>query len=204
MTILEKQEYLELFTIYNVMHDHDYEKEFEQYLKILQLTFPKYELSTDLSSELLTMEELSLISNIAINFNKRGMLAESINLLSKIKIYLETHVISKEDFGIKYPSITNFLANWYGISGNYEQALKIANDGIKACQENNRLSSLSDLLYSKGFTLILLKRKTQGFRVIRQALCLTKIIKSSERFLFYQQDIISSFGQTVWNEIAIN
>mgnify|MGYP002626990504 CR=1 FL=1 len=204
MTDLEKQAYLEGITLYNERLDKiSLEEGYKGYLNALQLTFPEYTLSTDISTVVLSMQELNLILFAAIALFKRQHLSEAITEFCKLKNYFNIHNIDKNDKGKIYPILTTYLSNAYGMTGKYIEALQVSNDGIDTSKKEGILVAFADLLYAKGFTLMLMKQKSQGLHIIKQSLALTKIQQRNDAIQLYKLDIIKSFGHAVWNELAM-
>ena len=136
---------------------------------------------------------------MSLFWNKQ--LTEAITVLSKLKGYFDIHDIDADIRKKIYPILADYLANAYGMTDDYINALKVSNDGIEECKQESSIFVLPDLLYAKGFTLVLMKRKTQEMHIIKQALALLKIMKRQDAIKILKEDIITSFGQDFWNKL---
>ncbi|MCR5621289.1 MAG: hypothetical protein K6G18_05480, partial [Treponema sp.] len=60
-----------------------------------------------------------------------------------------------------------------------------------------------DLLYVKGFTLVLIGNSSAGRRLLRHAIEMTVVLDMKNDFDIYKKDIISSFGYEFWINVGI-
>jgi len=117
----------------------------------------------------LTKDELSMLNNLAIAYYETGNEEEGINILYKVKEYIEKKIVDDEGISSTYTKILYNLSKWVGLKGENEEAIKLCDIGIANCLAYGRYRSFGNLLFNKGYALIMLNRKEEVAKYIQEA-----------------------------------
>lgn len=169
MTHLEKQ-FLEFYsTLYENKNYDKNEETINKLSDVLKMTISDYELKT-FPKRLLTTTEIFILNNIARCKYDLGETAEAISMMMKLKEYLEKDIIEEDIFASGQPMILFNLANWIGLGGDYEQALKLSISGLELCIKYGKLSYFTHHIFNKGYSLAKLNYKQKALEVLDFAL----------------------------------
>ena len=207
MNKLEKQFYLSCKAGVDSIICDDNHKSQQAFYDALSLTLSDFTLETDLQDLYLTFEEIKCIQAIytfsSINLCNQREFNKYISLLNKLKLYLTTHTIESEMYARSFIDLAIKLSNLYGVTGQFQKALETAEQGLECCIKKHKTSGFYDLLYVKGFTLVLMGNSSAGRRLLRHAIEMTVVLDMKNDFDIYKKDIISSFGYEFWINLGI-
>ncbi len=201
MNKFEKQFYHFAHAVHLEQNENNFQKALDEFSESLSLTFPSYCHETDISKHLFIPLELILLNSIATCLYCVGKKTESISLLGQIIRCLEHEGLEREEYAKLYPAVTFNLSTYLGIIKNYEESLKITEQGLACCLKYERFGSHSRLLYNKGYTLFTTGRKDEGLYFLKQSFFSMQILEQNRFFNNAKEDIINSFGIEVWKEI---
>jgi len=85
---------------------------------------------------------------------------KNISTLRQLKDYIFQRATDKAGFVLQYTAICANLSGSLGLAGDIEEALEIAEEGIKWCHRYESLSAYGQLLYNKACCLLLLDGAT--------------------------------------------
>ena len=194
MDKLEKQFYLYANGIYLCNSQKEYEKALSELKEAIKITFPNYTEKYFLNSHILFPIEFSIINNIAICYYRLKALDNAIFIMQQLLQCLENKKMCTEELPKKYPMIAYNLSMWLGLQKQYEKSLSVSQKGIDCCLKYQQYSSLSDLFYNHGYTLIMLNKKEKGKEFIEKSLTFDSIIGRNDRLKNSKKDIEQSFG----------
>ncbi len=198
----EEQFYLYVHAVLSRLKKQNINTVLKELEKSLLLTFPSFNIDKDFSKHLFTSVEISILNNIAICHFIMNNIDISINILNQLVINLEKTKTGSEIFKIKYPMITCNLSAWLGIKGKYIDGAEISRKGINCCKKYERYSSLGDLLYNHGYTLMMLHNAEEGKKYLRKSIFFAAILSNNHSIQNAKKDIEDSFGQEMWKEIS--
>jgi transcriptional regulator with XRE-family HTH domain len=146
-SILDKQFIIRAESIVNY-----YQKRItaEEYLeaseKAIRLTIPKYG-SISLSNWPLSFNEAQLLINISLVYADKKKYQCAINVIKDAYSAMKQSYMEEQQRAILQVSIANNLSKFYGLNGNHEEAIAIANEGIQICKKSKLGNALPNLLY---------------------------------------------------------
>lgn len=149
--------------------EKDKEKALKMYIDAVHITLPEFNGYTPLEKNLLTYDELAIINAIASLYSEIGKIEKALTLGFWIKNYMETRFMEDSQKKEKYPMVLFNLTNWLGKRKRYEDALKIANSGIKFCTETGSLRAFPFFIFNKACALAELNNKEEAERFFTQA-----------------------------------
>ena len=79
---------------------------------------------------------------------------DAIESFKKLKKYIEEHSTDKKSFSVMYTTITYNLSKHLGLDGQYEEAIEVADEGLKSCKGYERHQYFRGLLLNKACCLI--------------------------------------------------
>ena len=122
----------------------------EEYLKgfqnAIRLTIPNYG-SISLSNWPLSFNEAMLLINISIAHAEHEEYLEAIKLIEEAYNAMKQSYMDEQQRVILQVTIITNLSKWYGLIGEFEKAIDIANEGISLCKRNKLGNVLPNLLY---------------------------------------------------------
>jgi transcriptional regulator with XRE-family HTH domain len=122
----------------------------EEYLVGFQnailLTIPKYG-SISLSNWPLNHNEAVLLINISIAYAESEGYNKAIDILEEVNSAMKQSYMEENQRIAFQVTIANNLSKWYGLVGNHEKAIEIANEGIMICKKFKLGNALPNLLY---------------------------------------------------------
>lgn len=117
----------------------------------------------------LTKDEINILFNLAISYYDAGEQDYGIEILYSLKDYIERKVADNDGITPIYTAILHALTSYIGRKGRYEEALKLCDICIQRCIEYGVNFAFAGILYHKGYTLVMLERKEEAQKYIRQA-----------------------------------
>lgn len=153
----------------------------EQLMRAIHMTLPEFDGVTPLETNLLTYNEITIISNIASMHAKKERYEEALALGLWLKRYMEENVIDESEKRSKYPLIVYNLSNWFGRMGKPEESLREANTGIAFCIEHGGLILFPVLYFNRGCALAELGDIEGAKKAFRQSAVLFEVTGQEER-----------------------
>ena len=118
----------------------------------LLLTCPKYK--TARIPHVLSYEEIILLNNIAICYEKDGNSDLAISILTALKDYYQRHIVSNEETLRTEPMILYNLSKMLGLYGRYDECIAICDLGIHMARATGRCQVLGQTLFNRAWVLI--------------------------------------------------
>lgn len=128
------------------------------YEDIMRMTVPGY--SVDRLPRLMSFEEINVLNNIAIAYGKTGRIDTTINVYYAIKQFYDRHSTNIDNVLRTLPTIYYNLSKYLGLSGRYNECVKICEEGISYIKISGRYDNYSYILYNLAW--VLLRRKNIG------------------------------------------
>lgn len=107
-----------------------------------------------LENYLLSKDEILIINNIAIHERKIGNLERSIEILKRLRLYLENPRFDYEEKLRTYPTIMSNLAKWQKQSSDFIGCLNTCETAIEFCIKYDKFAVFPNLLFYKGCSLM--------------------------------------------------
>lgn len=167
-------------------------KRFEDALK---LTCPQY--IGGRIPHTLSYEEIILLNNIAICHHIANNMEHAIDILYILTEYYEHHMISTDESLRTQPMILYNLSKFLGLSGRYDECIKICDLGIQIARTTGRCRLLGDTLFNRAWSLIQRKHigdMEEAEQTLRQAIYISVAManqKDTEFMCKYYEDIFS-------------
>lgn len=117
----------------------------------------------------LTKDELCMLNNLADAYYETGEEDYGIEILRAVKEYIEKKVVDDEGITNIYTMILFNLSNWLGKRGQYHDVIELCDIGIKRCIKYDRLYVFGDLIFNKGYALVMLGQKEEGGKYIQES-----------------------------------
>ena len=122
----------------------------EEYLKVsemaIRLTIPKYGLIS-LTNWPLSFNEAQLLINISLVYSDMQDYSHAISVIKDAYSAMKKSYMEEQQRTILQVSIANNLSKFYGLNGNHEEAIVVANEGIQICKKGKLGNALPNLLY---------------------------------------------------------
>ncbi len=118
----------------------------DNYKKALLLTIPKYG-SISLANWPLSYNEALLLINISIAYAEKEDYFKAIEVVKEVYYALKQSYVEEQQRVLLQVILISNLSKWYGLIGNNEEAINIANEGIHICKKNKIGIALPNLLY---------------------------------------------------------
>ena len=174
MDKLEKQFFL-LFKSIEMSENHHAPAEEVLILltEALRLTLRHFDLKDNIENKMLSIEELMILNNIALEeYRISGFQERAIKRMYFLKEYFETKIIDPSEKARQYPAILVNLANWEEDRKNFQTELSLAEEGIAVCRKFGKLACRDALILCKGVALGYLGRHDEAKKSLRQALAI--------------------------------
>ena len=143
------------------------------FTKALRLTLQNFDLNGKVENKMLSIEELMLLNNIALEEYRMAEYQErAVKRMYFLRDYFATKVIDPGEKARQYPVILTNLANWEEDRKNYRKELLLAEEGISVCREFGNLSCLDGLVLCKGVALGYLGLHDEAKKLLRQSLAM--------------------------------
>ncbi len=145
---------------------------FDEFLKAIAYTYPKFDIEDTSKIRMLTHDEITIINNIAIILRKKGENSKALKWGFFLKEYHERMNLDYEEVTKTYPLILHNLANWLDDEGRYEDAVRLCDLGIEYCNKHGKLNLFAELMHNKGYYLELLERYEEASKYLKYALAI--------------------------------
>jgi transcriptional regulator with XRE-family HTH domain len=154
--IIKKNEGADLLTVEELLH------------KAIRITIPNFG-ENKLSDYLLTDRDINIICNISEIYHAMYKKEKAISLLYEVKDYIEESYMDTKSKVELLPLVFYNLSKWLGIEKKYEEAVKICEEGIDACNKYGKLKFFAEIIYNKACNLIELGHREEGIENLRLA-----------------------------------
>lgn len=128
------------------------------YEDIMRMTVPGY--SIDRLPRLMSFEEINVLNNIAIAYGNTGRMDIAIKIYYAIKQFYDRHSTNIDNVLRTLPTIYYNLSKYLGLSGRYDECIRICEEGISYIKNSGRYRRHSYILYNLAW--VLLRRKNIG------------------------------------------
>lgn len=155
------QQFFALYRTLINMKQYSGEEALALFESALRLTCPTYNESR--IPHLLSYEEITLLNNIAICYDKLEMHYQAISVLRTLKAYYDTHIINSEEAMRTQPMILYNLSKVLGRAGYYEECLGVCDESIHLAKRTSRCQYLGEVLYNRAWALTM--RNQEGDRI---------------------------------------
>ncbi len=118
----------------------------ENYEKAIRLTIPRYG-SISLANWPLSYNEALLLINISIAYAEKEEYLKAIEVVKQVYYALRQSYVEEQQRVLLQIILTCNLSKWYGLIGNHEEAINIANEGVQICKKSKIGNALPNLLY---------------------------------------------------------
>ncbi len=146
-SILDKQFVIRGETIVNFyLNKISVDECLDNYKKALLLTIPKYD-SISLANWPLSYNEALLLINISIAYAEKADHFKAIEVAKEVYYALRQSYVEEQQRVLLQIILISNLSKLYGLIGNHEEAINIANEGIQICKKNKIGNALPNLLY---------------------------------------------------------
>lgn len=143
--------YIETY-LYSIKNGYT-EKILKKMLDAIKITIPNFTIS-NISNYILTFDEIFIISNIANVYGHLNKCNYAIDILIKLKEFLESEQINTEEIIKTYPLVLHSLSDWLKVSRRYLECIDICDRGIQFCCEISHTMYLSDFYFFKGYCML--------------------------------------------------
>lgn len=162
----------------------DYAQALPIYEDIMRMTVPEY--SIDSLPRLMTFEEINVLNNIAIAYGKTGRVETAIEIYYAIKRFYDRHATNIDNVLRTLPTIYYNLSKYLGLSGRYDECIRICEDGIRYINISRKYRNYARILYNLAWVLI--RRKNDGDierakSVLKKAYCSCLLVDPSANLL---------------------
>ena len=86
-------------------------------------------------------------------YHAMGNVWPAMQLLFRLKEYIEEHTVGGQELSVKYLMILQNLSSWMGQEGYYQDALCLCQTGIDYCIKHGKLHTFPMLLFNKACAL---------------------------------------------------
>ncbi len=165
-----------------------------QLVEALHRTRPDFDLENPAQAGLLTFQEINLLNNIAIAHWKSGKKESGMRLMVYLKEYMEKHLIDEKEKGGHYPMVLFNLSKWLLEEEKAQEALEMAEVGVKACIAYGKLTAFPKLLVSKADALERLGENEKAIEVYRQVFYLSQAMENEMRMGHMKRILLEKYG----------
>lgn len=161
------------------------------------ITCPKYKENS--IPKILSYDEIILLNNIAICHEEAGNRSLAVKILFALENYYDQHMISEEEALRTQPMILYNLSKYLGLSGRFDECIKVCDVGIRLANVTGRCPLLSETLFNRAWALV--QRNQPGDlenakATLLNAICFANIIDKKKNLQAMKNYYISVFGET--------
>lgn len=153
---IDQQFFLLYDTLLNIERYTDGE-ELTLFETALRLTCPSY--NGTYIPHVLSYEEIILLNNIAVFYDKPETRYKAISIFRTLKRYYDTHMINSEEALRTQQMILYNLSRALGKDGYYDECLAICDESILLAKKTARCTYLGQVLYNRAWVLV---KRNQG------------------------------------------
>lgn len=205
MNLLEEQFYLFVTTFLEIKH-YTPEEKINILTDAIKLTIPDFSVEYPIDCHLLTMLEIRIIMQLAVQYSKLKKKDITISLLKKLDRNFEKKYGKTSDFCEIHIKIISNLCMSLGLVNNIKESIDYAEKGIEISQSYENFVCLPSLLYAKGFSYILLYGQDNeiGINCLKRACILFEEFNRKKMFNSFKDKLIDTFGLNFWKKIEQN
>ncbi len=147
MTHLEKQ-FVECYETFYINRKFDsHAIILPKLVGALKLTIKDYSLEKFPSQKLLSRMEIIILNNIARCFFSLGKQKEALEILTKLKEYYESDLVSEEEKAVMYPLLLFNITNYERMLGKTDNMRRFSKAGLNLCLNFNKLLMMPYFLF---------------------------------------------------------
>jgi len=191
---LETQFYLFMSGIQKRARHKKEESALPLFTEALRQTIPDFLPDAEFNHDLLTITELMILNNIALEEYRTGKKDRALKRLYFVKTYFEEKNVDPEEKAKQYPVILFNLCKWEESCGNYVREIELAEKGIVCCIKYGKLAYFDLLLFCKGEGLSCQGHIQQGKKYFIRAFILMAAKGMHERIRTGIYDVKKKFG----------
>jgi tetratricopeptide (TPR) repeat protein len=113
--------------------------------------------------------EVEIVIAMAELYARDGESGKAIHLLKKLAEGVKKNHVDEREKAVSLSPIFYNLTNYLGLSGNYEETLKICDEAMEICIKNNVSWELPLFAFNKACALHFLNRLDECEKLLRQA-----------------------------------
>lgn len=121
------------------------EKLLKLLFEVLERTVPKFNID-EIEKNLLCLEEVRIINNIAIIYARLGDKPKAIDIYRALLRYSEKQYTDMEETGSIIALVAYNFSKQLGLDGNYRESLEVAEKGYEFCVKYGRTRLIAGLL----------------------------------------------------------
>jgi len=125
--------------------------------------------------------QINILNAYAAACHETGDADTAIKILRELDIFIGNRWGDLEDIAIVYTKVLYRLSRYVGITGDDEEAVALADKGIKICQRYDRFTAFSSLLYNKGYGLMRLGRVKEAHKCIQDSYFVSRALGKYEK-----------------------
>lgn len=125
---------------------------------IMKMSCPNY--SLDRLPRLMTFEEINVLNNIAICYAKMNKIDIAIEIYYSIIGTYKLRASNIEDSLRTSPAIYYNLSKYLGLSGRYDECIRICEDGIRHIELSGKYRNYPSIMYNLAWVLV--RRNSKG------------------------------------------
>lgn len=170
------------------------EERLELLMEALRLTVPNLDLE-ELNLGLYSMEETTLLNQIAITYSQIGQPKKSVDIYRQLLKYVQKHYsYGMSRYAGKFTLVAcNYTHELFKV-GRYDDALEVAELGRKACVEYAHYQFLPIILHLMGECYFCQGDVNRCKEYYRDAYCLYKVIGDEHNRRLLEKDIAEHLG----------
>lgn len=157
------------------------EEVLELLMQAIHVTMPQFDGKRTLENNLLTFDEIIIINAIAVQYANENQVMAALRLGYWLKEYMEQKMIDGKLRTAKYPAIVYNMSNWMAKMGQYEDALKLTEEGVDFCVKYGNLVNLPLLVFNKACSLAELGKKDEAKKFFTQSVVIFETMKQYDR-----------------------
>lgn len=179
--------------------------------RAIRITIPKYG-KISLSNWPLNYYEAVLLINISTAYAEKKDIVSAIKILEDANIAMKQSYIEEQQRVMVQVTVATNLSKWYGLTGNHEKAIEIAQEGILICKDYKIGKILPHLLYNyvwnkerlieKG--VLSSEYKRECMNILKQAYFITCAMQQPYMEQFLESHIFANYSSVVYHNIVLD
>lgn len=170
------------------------EERLDLLLRALRLTVPNLDLE-EISLNLYSMEETTLLNKIAIAYADIGQIKKAIDIYRQLLKYVQKHYsYGMSRYAGKFAMVACNYTNMLFKVGRYDDALEVAELGRKICVEYPHYQFLPPIIHLIGVCYFHKEDMDKCKEYYRDAYCLYKVIGDDHDRLLLEKDVADHLG----------
>jgi transcriptional regulator with XRE-family HTH domain len=191
---LKKQFFLFVKAIVHFLNGEEPAEVLSLMLHALELTISDFTLSYLWEDCRLSYNEISILNMIAVLYLEMNRPIDGIQILCKLREYIEFHIVDEEEKAKKYPIILHNMAKEMGRQERHSDAYELSEVGLEYCIKSNKLSILPNLLQNKMAAATGLGYYEEAKTLFHQRLTLLQIMKKEEDIRKLMAELVPQYS----------